>query len=446
MTAKDDTLLTSLSEQIQSSWIPDKLTGAAHLTATNMLGVLRRNLDELQSDTFLLRGVPSSGKTAALNWALRELQNSHAKRTYILVKLPGIVYGHDCQGALSALISRIYSSLPHKIRQKVSRFSSTSFEINIVYFGNLLKRLKDFNTSVILVLDQIESYLVRDRATSRDQMQKQVFLYSLLELLSNEVSLIIIGVSSHMRIMDLFEKRLRSRMSQQCFPFYMLESFEKLLECLKTRLLIADEESATVQAWNAKIQAYFTPISTTMATTMPRNSRPFLDLLKQHYDIYNDVPHFLKLIHLVLALMQSSSRMEFKYIHWKKASALFFPDPRELLAQNLSILQLLLIRAALNMQARMGSTRVHIFNFLMLYEAYSNLSRESTLGSDSSRLTLVKQITPAVARKSFEELIDLRFFLPADHHHNRGDGILSSKDYRLYYLDPTTQSSQFFSK
>src|SRR3989338_847692 len=186
----------SLAWRMHISWVPLRLIGSAHQTACSLLTALRRNVEGRQSDSMLLRGAPGSGKSAALEWALRELTSTlRPPHRLVVARVSGALNGHDCRGALQVLLNALDGEETRGVGGGAAKgkgrggMVSGSFEEAMTGLLAALKRLKRAGGSCVVVLDQFEMFLVRgsggcggSAGGEKDLQLKQVFVYSLLEL------------------------------------------------------------------------------------------------------------------------------------------------------------------------------------------------------------------------------------------------------------------------
>ena len=152
----------------------------------------------------VLVGPPGCGKSVLVQQVVRRARAEYNKEgdtpTVGVVRLSGILHADD-----KAAVRHVASQLCAIWDCKFSK--GASFSENLAFLREMVQELHKSHKSVIFVLEEFDLFL---------QKQKQTLIYNLLDLVhSSKVQATILGVSCRHDVVELMEKRSRSRFSHR---------------------------------------------------------------------------------------------------------------------------------------------------------------------------------------------------------------------------------------
>jgi hypothetical protein len=177
-----------------------------------------------ESSSLLLLGEAGSGKTHAVEWCIRQLQE--AEKSLVVLRARGGAYATDVE-CVRHLASQVAGHLVKDPR------ANASFEEGMEWLRQVLA--KSFKTAgaVVVVLDRFEHFCSRAR---------QTLLYNLFDIAQEVgVALSIIGMSERMDVMSMLEKRIRSRFSMRHLHSFVPTSMDGLVKVLMTSFRLASD-------------------------------------------------------------------------------------------------------------------------------------------------------------------------------------------------------------
>lgn len=204
---------------------------------------LHRHVEENKSETVLLAGPPSSGKTKLLEHLLSKLtqENSTTNRRLFIFRLHGLIHAVESL-AIEEILSQY--DLQTKTNDDKTNFPSENLQILLETIANVQKEKKIY---FIFVLDHFEQFTYQ---------KLNSILYTLFDAVyldKKSYSILTIAVSNRADCLELPEKRLKSRFSQIYFIVspppvdeylkYLLQSFKSKKELQFTDDLFSSLEN-----------------------------------------------------------------------------------------------------------------------------------------------------------------------------------------------------------
>lgn len=224
-----------------------------------LYGMIHTTVKEGGQHSCLICGARNSGKTSALNAALRKAREDLDEgQDFIVIHINGLVQNNDSEAVraiadqMDSEIARIYNVNLRELQSKelISRKSITNTFANILQVLDKELLLTDGQTAkishpIIFCVDETDVFA---------NQNKQTLLYNLFDLVQNSSTPIcVLMFSTNFTVKELFEKRVRSRFSQRTLNFTKLP-LEKFLTVGK-KLLQVDEPSNDLELeWNRNIE------------------------------------------------------------------------------------------------------------------------------------------------------------------------------------------------
>ncbi|KAF5278043.1 hypothetical protein FQR65_LT15815 [Abscondita terminalis] len=214
-----------------------------------ILDLFKETVNAGESNSALLIGPRGVGKTMLLNKVLCDLKKNKAfDKTAILVNLHGLVHVDD-RLALKSITAQM------KLENAVDGKVFGSFADNLAFLLACLKTgSKETAKSVIFILDEFDLFCSH---------HNQTLLYNLFDVSqSAQTPICVFGVTCRLDIIELFEKRVKSRFShRQILLFPENNDVELKLERIKNFLFIkhcSGLSEKVVEDWNKSIQDLIT--------------------------------------------------------------------------------------------------------------------------------------------------------------------------------------------
>ncbi|KFQ52191.1 Origin recognition complex subunit 4, partial [Nestor notabilis] len=199
-----------LRERFCHHYATGKLFGIEH-QYRHLLDLLKRTTVHGESNSALIIGPRGSGKTVLLNHVLKELKEMKQVRENLLeVRLNGLLQTND-KVALKEITRQL--NLENVVGDKVFG----SFAENLAF---LLEALRKGNRTsscpVLFILDEFDLFV---------HHKNQTLLYNLFDISqSAQTPVTVIGLTCRQDILELLEKRVKSRFSHR--QIYLMNSFD----------------------------------------------------------------------------------------------------------------------------------------------------------------------------------------------------------------------------
>ncbi|XP_032647647.1 origin recognition complex subunit 4 isoform X3 [Chelonoidis abingdonii] len=318
-----------------------KLFGV-QLQYKHLLELLKRTTIHGESNSALIIGPRGSGKTMLLNHVLKELMEVKQVRENLLqVHLNGLLQTND-KIALKEITRQL--QMENVVGDKVFG----SFAENLAFLLEALKKGdRDSSCPVLFILDEFDLFV---------HHKNQTLLYNLFDISqSAQTPVTVIGLTCRQDILELLEKRVKSRFSHR--QIYLMNSFDfkQYLRIFKEQLYLPAEflYKPFVQKWNRNVQSL-------------SEDRTVQDVLQNHFHCSKD----LRSLHMLLMLALSSITVSHPFMTGSdllEASKLCRMDSKANIVHGLSVLEICLIIAMKHLN---DVYEGEPFNFQMVYNEF----------------------------------------------------------------------------
>ena len=322
-----------------------------------LTNVLKRLVYQGENNSALVIGPRGSGKTHLINQALEnlrsELKTKNCSNDLIIIYLSGCLQNDD-KSALFEITRQL--KLENVVNGKVFGSFADSFDFLLRSFRVGGKESKP----LIFIMDEFDLFT---------KNKTQLLLYTLLNTIQSSKSpMCMIGATCRIDVLDLLEKRIKSRFSHRQIYLFHEYNFDQYLDFSKHFMQLDNfnHASPTTKARNAKhfkefLDALF-------------KDKSILQLLSRQYD-YDKSIATLKRLMILPSLklkelsLQSVKDQDFELVknEFKYAFKLLNIDTKFSLLSGLSVLELSLIVVILEM------TQTYVdepFNFDLIYNAF----------------------------------------------------------------------------
>ncbi|XP_047136010.1 origin recognition complex subunit 4 isoform X1 [Hydra vulgaris] len=355
--------------------------------------VLNQCINVGESNSVLVIGPRGSGKSKLVEKTLAELHNENVESFYY-VYLSGIIHTDD---KLSLQDMTRQLQLENVTKDKVFG----SFSDNLAFVLEALKNGTAKSKSIVIVLDEFDCFASH---------KNQTLLYNLFDItMSQQNPMCVIGITCRLDVVELLEKRVKSRYSHRSILTFPTYDFSTYTDYFKQLLALPDYFDCPIfkYRWNTHVKDLF-------------NSSNFNDILKKQFHITKHIGGIIQL--LTIPICNLSYAHPFVTVDDINSSYnSLHADSKSFLMQGLAILELCLIVAAKHvLEKRIGQP----FNFEMVYNEYENFSKSCLTGV---------HISKAVAMKAYEHLLTLELIRSTEN--QTGNSLAKEFKPMLLYVD-----------
>ncbi|XP_050825262.1 origin recognition complex subunit 4 isoform X4 [Gopherus flavomarginatus] len=373
---------------------PDgKTESAGVFIPQHLLELLKRTTIHGESNSALIIGPRGSGKTMLLNHVLKELMEVKQVRENLLqVHLNGLLQTND-KIALKEITRQL--QMENVVGDKVFG----SFAENLAFLLEALKKGdRDSSCPVLFILDEFDLFV---------HHKNQTLLYNLFDISqSAQTPVTVIGITCRQDILELLEKRVKSRFSHR--QIYLMNSFDfkQYLRIFKEQLYLPAEfvYKPFVQKWNKNVQSL-------------SEDRTVQDVLQNHFHCSKD----LRSLHMLLMLALSSITVSHPFMTGSdllEASKLCRMDSKANIVHGLSVLEICLIIAMKHLN---DVYEGEPFNFQMVYNEFQKFIQRKAHS--------MYNFEKPVVMKAFEHLLQLELIKPIE-----GLPVRAQREYLLMKL------------
>uniref|UniRef100_A0A8C5GKM3 Origin recognition complex subunit 4 n=1 Tax=Gouania willdenowi TaxID=441366 RepID=A0A8C5GKM3_GOUWI len=231
-----------LRERFCHQRLPEKPEGveAQH---KNLLELLRRTAVHGESNSLLIVGPRGAGKTTLLRCALRDLlQDKDVNKNLLQVHLNGLLQTDD-RIALKEITRQLH--LENVVGDKVFG----SFAENLAFLLEALKKGdRSSSRPALFVLDEFDLFA---------HHKNQTLLYNLLDVSqSAQAPVAVVGLTCRLDVMELLEKRVKSRFSHRQILLLSSLSFPQYQQRIQAQLSLTDAfpDAHFAEEWNSSIK------------------------------------------------------------------------------------------------------------------------------------------------------------------------------------------------
>uniref|UniRef100_A0A8C4YUG7 Origin recognition complex subunit 4 n=1 Tax=Gopherus evgoodei TaxID=1825980 RepID=A0A8C4YUG7_9SAUR len=359
----------------------------------HLLELLKRTTIHGESNSALIIGPRGSGKTMLLNHVLKELMEVKQVRENLLqVHLNGLLQTND-KIALKEITRQL--QMENVVGDKVFG----SFAENLAFLLEALKKGdRDSSCPVLFILDEFDLFV---------HHKNQTLLYNLFDISqSAQTPVTVIGITCRQDILELLEKRVKSRFSHRQIYLMNPFDFKQYLRIFKEQLYLPAEfvYKPFVQKWNKNVQSL-------------SEDRTVQDVLQNHFHCSKD----LRSLHMLLMLALSSITVSHPFMTGSdllEASKLCRMDSKANIVHGLSVLEICLIIAMKHLN---DVYEGEPFNFQMVYNEFQKFIQRKAHS--------MYNFEKPVVMKAFEHLLQLELIKPIE-----GLPVRAQREYLLMKL------------
>ncbi|NWX38341.1 ORC4 protein, partial [Notiomystis cincta] len=349
----------------------------------HLLELLKRTTVHGESNSALIIGPRGSGKSALLNHVLKDLREMKQVRENLLeffMKnpfLPGLLQTND-KVALKEITRQL--QLENVVGDKVFG----SFAENLAF---LLEALRKGNRTsscpILFVLDEFDLFV---------HHKNQTLLYNLFDISqSAQAPVTVIGLTCRQDILELLEKRVKSRFSHR--QIYLMNSFDfkQYIKIFQKQLSLPPEfpDESFAQKWNNNVQHL-------------SEDKAVQDVLQNLFQHTKD----LRSLHLLLMLAVSALTVHHPLptaADLQEARRQHRGDSKANLVHGLSVLEICLIIAMKHLNDVYDGEP---FNFQMVYNEFQKFIQRKAHS--------MYNFEKPVVMKAFEHLLQLELVQPLE--------------------------------
>ncbi|KAM9767093.1 origin recognition complex subunit 4 [Menidia menidia] len=381
-----------LRERFCQRKLPDRPEGveAQH---RRLLELLRRTAIHGESNSVLIVGPRGAGKTTLLRCVLRELlEDKDVQKNLLQVHLNGLLQTDD-RIALKEITRQL--QLENVVGDKVFG----SFAENLAFLLEALKKGdRSSSRPVLFVLDEFDLFA---------HHKNQTLLYNLFDVSqSAQAPVAVVGLTCRLDVLELLEKRVKSRFSHRQIHLLSSLTFPQYLERVRAQLSLPDHfpDPNFAQEWNADVKTLC-------------EDKSVEEVLQRHFNSSKD---FRSLHTLLLPCLcrVSVSKPSIRPADLLDASRLCLADAKANMLHGLSILELCLVIAMKHLH---DVYEGEPFNLQMVHNEFKKfLQRKSNS---------MYNFEQPVVMKAFEHLQQLELIRPVD-----GSSAKTQREYQLMRL------------
>ncbi|KAI4831838.1 hypothetical protein KUCAC02_001357 [Chaenocephalus aceratus] len=359
----------------------------------HLLELLKRTAVHGESNSVLLVGPRGSGKTMLLKCVLRDLlEEKEVERNLLQVHLNGLLQTDD-RIALQEMTRQLH--LENVVGDKVFG----SFAENLSFLLEALKKGdRSSSRPVLFVLDEFDLFA---------HHKNQTLLYNLFDVSqSAQAPVAVVGITCRLDVLELLEKRVKSRFSHRQIHLLSNPTFSQYLERVQTQLSLQDDfpDKTFAQDWNASVKTLC-------------EDKSVEDALQRHYNSSKNFRSNHMLLMLCLSRV-SVANPAIKPADLLEASKMCLIDAQANMLHGLSILELCLIIAMKHLN---DVYEGEPFNLQMVHNEFKKfLQRKSNS---------MYNFEQPVIMKAFEHLQQLEMIQPVD-----SSSVKTQREYQLMRL------------
>ncbi|KAJ8351588.1 hypothetical protein SKAU_G00230640 [Synaphobranchus kaupii] len=359
----------------------------------HLLELLKRTAVHGESNSVLIVGPRGAGKTMLLNCVLKELMEvDEVEKNILLVQLNGLLQTDD-RIALKEITRQL--NLENVVGDKVFG----SFAENLAFLLEALKKGdRSSSRPVLFTLDEFDLFA---------HHKNQTLLYNLLDISqSAQTPVAVVGLTCRLDVLELLEKRVKSRFSHRQIHLLSAMNFPGFLRSVEQQLRLPPDfpDSRFSEDWNAGTKALC-------------EDKSVEAVLRKHFNSSKD----FRSLHMLLMLALSRVTVYNPAIRptdLLEASRICTSDAKANVLHGLSVLELCLIIAMKHLN---DIYEGEPFNFQMVHNEFKKFLQRKSHS--------IHNFEKPVVVKAFEHLQELELIKPMD-----GTTARSQKEYQLVKL------------
>ncbi|XP_012885733.1 PREDICTED: origin recognition complex subunit 4 isoform X2 [Dipodomys ordii] len=380
----------------------------------HLIELLKRTAIYGESNSVLIIGPRGSGKTLLINHALKELMEIEVSENVLQVHLNGLLQIND-KIALKEITrqlnlenvvgDKVFGSFAENLSFLLDALRKVPIVEDLISFdyGNCFNFLWTFgdrisSCPVIFVLDEFDLFV---------HHKNQTLLYNLFDISqSAQTPVAVIGLTCRLDILELLEKRVKSRFSHRQIHLMNSFGFPQYIKIFKEQLSLPAEfpDKLFAEKWNENVQRL-------------SEDRSVQEVLQKQFNVSKN----LRSLHMLLMLalhritashpfMTSADLME--------ANQLCSMDSKANIVHGLSVLEICLIIAMKHLN---DIYEEEPFNFQMVYNEFQKFVQRKAHS--------VYNFEKPVVMKAFEHLQQLELIKPMER-----TSVNSQREYQLMKL------------
>lgn len=351
--------------------------------------LIQRTADTGESNSLLLIGPRGCGKSMLIENVIDSVcENKLAKNNLLVVRLNGLLQTDD-RVALREITVQL--QLENAVGDRVFG----SFAETLQFLLTALKAGDQGSKPILFVLEEFDQFA---------QHRNQTLLYNLFDVTqSAQTPLCVIGLTCRLDVVELLEKRVKSRFSHRQMHLFNNLTLSQYKELCHSYLSLGEDfpDKQFAQEWDSEIKNLLSEVSVK-------------DILERQFSLTNDVRGLQTLLtYPVCKLSQSHPKLTASDLitSFRKIST----DTKSAMLHGISILELCLI---ISMKHLTDIYEGEPFNFEMVYSEFLKFARKR------SGMAVYEK---AVVMKAYEHLQSLELIRG----HGGGQG---QREYKLMNL------------
>ncbi|KAK6969859.1 hypothetical protein BgiMline_025470 [Biomphalaria glabrata] len=363
---------------------------------SQLYDLIKRTATTGESNSLLVIGPRGCGKTMLISKVVDELLSSSTIReNLLLVKLNGLLQTND-KIALREITLQL--QLENTVGDKVFG----SFAETLQFLLQALKSGNQNSKPILFILDEFDLFA---------QHKNQTLLYNLFDIAqSAQAPICVIGVTCRLDVIELLEKRVKSRFSHRQLHLFNKLTLKQYREMCRQYLSLSNDFPCPdfVQKWNQNINDLLHEVSVK-------------DILERQFSLSNDVRGLISLLTYPVCQI-SSSHPQVTAADFVMSFKFLSNDTKSSMLHGISTLELCLIIA---MKHLTDIYEGEPFNFEMVYSEYLKFAK---------RRAGIQVYEKAVVMKAYEHLQALELIRGLNSSGSMTSGVQALKEYKLMTL------------
>ncbi|CAK8675953.1 unnamed protein product [Clavelina lepadiformis] len=363
--------------------LPVQLFSNLQSAETDIYNLLKRTVEYAESNSLLIIGPKSCGKSTLIKKVVsRVKKNENAAKNLLVVNLNGYMQTDD-RIALDEITRQL--QLENTIGDKVFG----SFAETLSFLLQALRTGSNESQPILFLLEEFDLFA---------QHKNQTLLYNLFDIAQAGLTpLAVIGVTCRIDVMELLEKRVKSRFSHRQIFICNTWTFKEYVGAFKDCLQIKVEEKKKKAKWKIFLAKWNKNID------MLSEDLTVLEILEKQFLISQGLSGLQKLLMYPVWLLSNQHPLITPADIEESAKSLF-ADSKANILHGVSVLELCLI---ISMNHLMIIHDNQPFNFHMVYNEFLKFSQKKS--------HILHNYSKAVVLKAFEHLIELELLKTRDH-------------------------------